>query len=160
MPYQDAREAFCLANTYGLTPPRAVYPSRIRLTNTGKYEFDYNDVTGTHQLILAHYNDKTNILLEYNPDLNLIIPYHVTGTLSPDAAGNYMAESGYKEKFTYVSPERAFFLWWDGIDSWIISDSIGWKEGPYWLRTDPAIIGVYAPQGGATGIATVVVGPE
>jgi hypothetical protein len=111
-------------------------------------------------MILAHIIDKSNVLVRYNPDLNLVTPYHVTGTLTPDAAGNYAAESEYKNKFTYVNSGRTYFLWWDGIDSWIISDSVGWKEGAYWSRTDPAIIGEYAPQGGAIGTATVAAGPE
>lgn len=160
MIYQCDKEAYCLANTYNLVPRRNLPYVGTHNYDTGMYEpYHYEDENHVF-MILAHIIDHTNILIKYNPLLNFSIPYHVTGTLNPDAAGNYACESGYEDEFTYVNPEREFFLWWDGIDSWIISNSVGWKEGPYWSRTDPAIAGDYAPYAGAVGTATVVAGPE
>jgi len=68
MSYKNDKEAFILANTYGLCPPRAVYPARSRRINTGKYEPDHNEAAATRCMTLAHWFDKTNILIQYKPD--------------------------------------------------------------------------------------------
>ncbi|GAH27480.1 unnamed protein product [marine sediment metagenome] len=51
-----------------------------------------------------------------------------------------------------------FHIWWDGIDSWIISAVLGTKGTEYWIRNDPNIVGVYAIGEGVTGEATVAEG--
>lgn len=155
MTVQNDLEALILAVGYNLSPPRAVYPARIRLTNTGKYEPDHFPTAELRCMVLAHYNDKTNIIVQYDPLFIDQFPYIVTGTLVPAAAGSYSCESGYNDRPTYVGPLRAFFIWWDGIDSWIINEQVGLIESLYWKRTDPAIIGDYAPYDGAAGTATV-----
>jgi len=48
-----------------------------------------------------------------------------------------------------------WFIWWDGIDTWTLSIVKGVEGTDYWTRTDPAIEGVYAAGGTATGEATV-----
>jgi hypothetical protein len=65
--WQNDKEAFCLANTYALNPPRKAGPARLRIVNTGKYEPDHNQFAGTRWMILASYLDKTNLLIKYNP---------------------------------------------------------------------------------------------
>jgi hypothetical protein len=60
-------EAFCLANTYGFNPPRKTNPARLRIQNTGKYEPDHVPEASTRTMVLAHWIDKTNILIKYNP---------------------------------------------------------------------------------------------
>ncbi|MBA7482933.1 hypothetical protein ES707_18437 [subsurface metagenome] len=67
MSYINDKEAFCLANTYNLSPPRAVYPARTRRTNTGKYEPDLDEAAETRCMVLAHFADKTNIIVQYVP---------------------------------------------------------------------------------------------
>jgi hypothetical protein len=160
MTYQNDREAFCLANTYGLLPPHAVYPSRIRNTNTGKYEPDHTPEAESRCMVLAHYSGRSNIIVQYNPDLNFVIAYHVTGTLTPDAVDNYIEDGENNEKPSYSNPLKEFIILWDGIDSWIINEQWAGPDNPGWKRTDPSIEGDYTPYAGATGIATVVIGPE
>lgn len=78
------------------------------------------------------------------------------GTLSPDAAGDYSTRGWHGSKaYSQRKADDAYSLWWDGIDSWIISAVLGTKGTDYWSREDPNIIGVYTPNGEATGDATV-----
>lgn len=160
MSYKNDKEAYCLGIQYALLPAAKCHATGGSQVVEGKYEPDHDQTSNPRCVVLAHWYDHTNVLVRYNTNLNFTIPYHVAGTLTPDAAGDYACESEYEEEFTYVLEDRTFFLWWDGIDSWIISGSVGWKEGPYWSRADPAIAGDYAPYGGAAGIAAVVAGPE
>lgn len=67
MSYTNDREAYCLANTYNLSPPRAVWPARARATNSGKYEPDLNESAETRCMVLAHFADATNIIIQYKP---------------------------------------------------------------------------------------------
>jgi len=73
MSFQNDKEAFKLANTYGLNPPRATNPRKIRSQNTGKYEPDHKPEAATRCIVLAHWIDKTNLLVKYSPEelLNL-----------------------------------------------------------------------------------------
>jgi hypothetical protein len=159
MNYQNDKQAFCLGIQYNFMPAAKCHATGGSQVVDGKYEPDCRGSEPTRTMILAHWYDHTNILIQYNTELNFLFSYVVTGTLTPDAASMFRAESYYEDKPSYVSKDREWFIWWDNIDSWIISDSVGWKEGPYWSRTDPAIIGTYSPQGGATGTATVSVAP-
>jgi len=67
MSFVNDNEAFCLANTYNLTPPRAINPCRNRRTSAGKYEPDRKEFEETRTMVLAHWFDKTNILVKYTP---------------------------------------------------------------------------------------------
>lgn len=67
MSYKNDKEAFCLANTYGLHPPVRISPSRIKRTDTGKFEPDHNVGAETRTMVLAHWLDKTNLLIQYKP---------------------------------------------------------------------------------------------
>jgi hypothetical protein len=60
-------QAFCLASTYNLMPSHAVYPSRIRNTNPGKFEPDHNELAQTRTMILAHFADASNVLIKFSP---------------------------------------------------------------------------------------------
>ena len=160
----DGIDSWIISDTVGETG--TTHWKRTNPDVVGEYT-PFGTATGTatvsiakRYMILAHIIDKSNVLVRYNPTLNFSIPYHVTGTITPNAAGNYTCENEYKNKFTYVLEDRTYLLWWDGIDSWIISNSIGWKEGPYWSRTNLTITGAYVPCGGAAGTATVAAGPE
>jgi len=75
--------------------------------------------------------------------------------LVPDATGIYSYYSYYNGKPYFVTAGAGYFIWWDGVDSWIISDRLGIEGTAYWTRTDPDIEGVYTACGTATGEATV-----
>jgi len=56
---------------------------------------------------------------------------------------------------SYVRGDSAYYIWWDGVDSWYISLVLGVLGLLRWKRTDPNIEGDYVPGGTATGTATV-----
>ena len=67
MSYANDREAFILANTYGLLPPAARSPSRARIADSGKYEPDRNEGATSRTIVIAHWFGKSNLLIKYNP---------------------------------------------------------------------------------------------
>ena len=85
--------------------------------------------------------------------------YHLTGTLSPDATSNYLREPAlYNGKESWARETPGYYLWWDGIDTWTISTELGTPGTAYWTRQDPNPVGLYSPQGTATGDATLALG--
>ena len=82
----------------------------------------------------------------------------MSGTISPDSTGNYDTLGVYNGKDYCKHVSASFYVWWDGVDSWIISAALGVTGADYHKRTDPVINGVYGPQGAATGDATVAAG--
>lgn len=71
MAENDVYDDYCasvLSQVYGFNPPRAVYPARNRATNSGKYEPDHKEGESPRCMVLAHFADATNILIEYEPD--------------------------------------------------------------------------------------------
>ncbi len=95
-------------------------------------------------------------------DATLTVGYHtvnVTGTLSPDVTCNYPYTGTHHDKPFYMRSDAVFYIWWDTeTTSWILSDALDSKVGPYWQRIDPSVIGLYTPQNTATGEATVALG--
>lgn len=67
MSYINDKEVQILASGYNLAPPRAVYPARRRAVDPGKYEPDRNEFQSSRVVALAHFGDRTNILIRYNP---------------------------------------------------------------------------------------------
>jgi hypothetical protein len=133
------------ANAYAIAQKLQMMPQPA-----GKYEPHYNE-DGTKYYTFANYHDASNICIKFYPETS----YNITGTLTPDAAGSYSSESQHEGAPSYANSLRTFFVWWDGVDSWIVSDEIGNIENPYWKRTDPAIVGDYTPQNAAVGTATI-----
>ncbi len=81
----------------------------------------------------------------------------VTGTLDPNAIGDYLYAGEYNGEDYYYREDGAYFLWHEG-GYWYITNHLGWGTGGYWLYGgvgDP--VGNYNPAGGATGTATVSV---
>lgn len=83
----------------------------------------------------------------------------VMGTLTPNATCNYEVFNLHNERPCYhrITTED-YFIWWDGIDSWIISSTLGVVGTAYWKRTNLEMFGTYTQQGTATGTATVAQG--
>lgn len=67
MSYQNDKEAYCLANTYNLNPPRIISPVRKRQLDAGKYEPDHFEAAETRCMVLAHWKDHTNVIVQYRP---------------------------------------------------------------------------------------------
>lgn len=76
----------------------------------------------------------------------------------PDSVDDYDTMGRYNGKDYATNSGNTFYIWWDGIDSWIISTTLGTTGTDYHKRTDPAFLGVYGPEGSATGDATVAEG--
>jgi len=79
----------------------------------------------------------------------------VSGTISPDSTGDFFTLGWHNGKGYCKHLTESFYIWWDGIDSWIISSAVGVTGTDYHKRTNPSIIGIYAIEGSATGEATV-----
>ena len=79
----------------------------------------------------------------------------MTGILTPDATCNYDTIGWLNGKGYCRRADSGYHIWWDGVDSWIVSVLPGVLGTNYWKRTDPSILGVYAPLGTAVGVATV-----
>lgn len=78
----------------------------------------------------------------------------VTGTLSPDATGEYVFYGQYGGKDYYRRPDGAYFVFWDA-DGWVISELLGFSTSNYWLRMGTSLFGTYDAQGDYEGTATV-----
>jgi len=79
----------------------------------------------------------------------------VSGTLTPDATGNYACAGTYNGKCYYSRADSAYYIWWDEANGqFVISVVLGTVGTAYWTKAD-TILGVYSPQGTATGDATV-----
>ncbi len=81
--------------------------------------------------------------------------FEVTGELTPDATGTYEDAGEYNGKRSYELTGNGWFIWWNGIDKWVISTERGVATGNWWARVDPNIEGLYTPQDTALGDATV-----
>lgn len=79
----------------------------------------------------------------------------VSGTLFPDIAGRYQPIGDYNLRPSFEKEGGGWFIWWNGVNSWIISTVRGLGGVAYWTRTNPSEKGTYTPTPPATGIATV-----
>jgi len=89
----------------------------------------------------------------------------VTGTLTPDATGNYNEAGTYLGQPYYKRTDDAFYIWFrtvgpDPFYAWTISPGVGTERPIYWRKTgmspnDPP--GNYQPQFSAVGVATVAI---
>jgi hypothetical protein len=68
MTYRNDREAYILANVYGLLPPQLGNCVRARNVYSGKYEPDHNEGAETRTITLASYKDGSNLLVKYAPE--------------------------------------------------------------------------------------------
>lgn len=80
--------------------------------------------------------------------------YEIAGTTLPDFDGSYFKTGEEGGDSAYTNRDGVGFLWWDGVDSWIVSAVLGTEGTDYFKRTDPSQIGAYTNQGSATGTVT------
>ena len=60
-------------------------------------------------------------------------------------------------KAYYELTTDGWFLWWNGVDAWTISNVLGVDGAAYWGHSEDDIEGLYIPLGTATGNATIAV---
>ncbi len=80
------------------------------------------------------------------------------GPLSPDATCNYVQTGEYNGKDYARRLDGAYFIWWNGIDGWVISAELGNPAPHGWHRFYPDIEGLYVAVPPASGDATVIPG--
>ena len=79
----------------------------------------------------------------------------VTGTLTPNAAGQYYESGTYEELPTYTHINGLYHIWlMDGI-FWTINSEIGNTETAFLWQTVDDQFGLATPGGTATGMATI-----
>ena len=80
--------------------------------------------------------------------------YEIAGTTSPDFDGTFLAVGSLNGDFYYQNKDGDGFLWWDGVDTWVVSAVADVTGTDYFSRTDASPIGAYTNQGSATGTVT------
>ena len=81
----------------------------------------------------------------------------VTGALTPDVTGTYSKWGNWQGTQYWKQDGGAWYIWWDGIAFWYISDAVDEAGSIYWSM-DGSILnpaGTYDPGAGALGTATV-----
>lgn len=89
-----------------------------------------------------------------------IADYNVTGEIDPDAKCNYFESGQLNGKPYYAREDSAWFIWWNGINTWFITTVLGVFGTSWWTRTFVNIDGPYFAAGGAAGFAVVAAGPH
>jgi hypothetical protein len=88
------------------------------------------------------------------------IPYPiVSGSITPDATGEYHEIDYFGGKPRYRLGITSYILYWDVVVScWFLTDHPGEEELGAWFKTDPEITGDYEPADPYEGTATVSTG--
>ncbi|MFA5163817.1 MAG: hypothetical protein WC441_04870 [Patescibacteria group bacterium] len=82
--------------------------------------------------------------------------YVVTGSLTPDATGNYYYTGIVNGKPYYRRGIDSWFIWRSEVNNtWWITTTLASISGYRWTRVNTEIVGSYVAEGGATGTATV-----
>lgn len=77
--------------------------------------------------------------------------FTVRNSGTPNANGDYYSVGTYNGKVLYRRGDNAFSLWWDDVDTWILSPTPGSLVGGYWYFSNPTIFGTYTPETPYTG---------
>ncbi|GAI69285.1 unnamed protein product [marine sediment metagenome] len=75
--------------------------------------------------------------------------------MTPDCKGDYLPAGDYQGKPYYRRTDGAWLIWWEGIESWCLSDELGMAETEHWIGEHMDVEGDYDPTMGAVGVATV-----
>lgn len=87
-----------------------------------------------------------------------IYPLYITGTVDPNCTCTYHKYGTFNDKDYYVRNDGEWYIWWDGVDRWYISEILGDSTPPVWSRMDPVAPGLFTPTAPATGNALVSTG--
>jgi len=81
--------------------------------------------------------------------------YIVTGTLTPDATGNYLEDGTYNGRPAYRRADSQFWIWWSPATLWWFLSPAKGDDSTCWIRWFDTVEGDYWPMSNATGIPTV-----
>ncbi|GAI69036.1 unnamed protein product [marine sediment metagenome] len=76
----------------------------------------------------------------------------------PDCMCNYVLGGAFNGKAFYRRTIPGFFIWWDGVDTWTISEVLGTPGADFWTLATESPVGVYTLGGTATGAPEVAAG--
>lgn len=76
----------------------------------------------------------------------------------PDCQCNYVLGGAFNGKAFYKRSDSQFFIWWDGVDTWTISEVLGTPGADFWTLQTASPVGVYTLGGTATGAPEVAAG--
>lgn len=76
----------------------------------------------------------------------------------PDCKCNYILGGAFNGKAYYRRTTGGFFIWWDGTDTWYISEVLGTPGDGYWNLQTESPVGIYTLGGTATGAPEVAAG--
>lgn len=83
----------------------------------------------------------------------------LSGTLSPDATGDYRVAGWYNGREYWVDSTDTYYIWWDPEGPvWFITTVLGVEGNDNWSRSFDSPYGEYLPEGTYTGNATFAEG--
>ena len=85
----------------------------------------------------------------------VIKSYTASGDTDEFVDGDYYVNGLNATKPKYQTLDGRAFIWWDGTDSWIISEVAGTLGSIYWTRQDLVITGEYTPSEESRGKVTL-----
>lgn len=89
-----------------------------------------------------------------------VADYHVTGTLTPNAVGDYFYAGLLNTLPYYRRADGLYFIWaMTPEGDWLINNEVNNFLPPCFRRFGGNLVGVYTPILGAIGTATVITGP-
>ena len=76
----------------------------------------------------------------------------------PDCMCNYILGGAFNGKAYYKRATGGFYIWWDGVDTWNISEILGTPGAEFWTLATESPVGIYTLGGTATGAPEVAPG--
>lgn len=106
--------------------------------------------TDLQSIFFANTSNRVKCYIQYRRDAKT-----VTGVQVPNVSGVFLMIELHNDELYFQRHDEAWFIWWDGVDTWNISEVLGVQGDSFWTRTDPTVDGDYVPQGTAQGTPTV-----
>lgn len=76
----------------------------------------------------------------------------------PDCQCNYILGGAFNGKAYFKRTIGGFYIWWDGVDTWTISEILGTPGEGFWTLATESPVGIYTLGGTATGAPEVAAG--
>ena len=95
------------------------------------------------------------LMYRYMNGLPFLFDTKLTGNPTPDSTGVYTIEGQHSGEDYYERADSAWFIWWDGMVSWVVSQTLGEKLPISWFKVTPGVMGFYLTGGGAAGNVTL-----
>jgi hypothetical protein len=148
-------QAYVLSEVLNFAPqPQAWTTGGLQVVEV-KYEPDHNEFGLERHMVLAHWFDKTNVIISYSPfywSLKYLSGESVTKT---ELNVCFKPQGEYNGQTYWKGSPSTCYLWYNGIRGWYITTSLGVIGSDYWYRDYPSFDGEYEPYGNKTEKVTV-----